>query len=54
MAENLSNSTRITVMLTDINDNPPVIQNGGLLKTIAENDGKSVMYTHLRAKIFIS
>jgi hypothetical protein len=54
MADSLSNSTKITVKLTDINDNPPVIQNGGLLKTIAEDEAKPVTYTHLHAKLFIS
>jgi hypothetical protein len=54
VADSLKSETEITVELIDINDNPPVIQNGGLLRTIAEDEGKPVMYTHLCAEIFIS
>lgn len=38
--DSLSSSIRITVELTDINDNPPTIQNPGLLSTIAEDQGR--------------
>jgi len=48
-ADSLSSSIRITVQLTDINDNPPTIQDSGLLSTIAENQGVGVQLGYVTA-----
>lgn len=52
-ADSLSSSIKCTIELEDINDNPPNIQNGGPLATIAEDVGKPVMYLYLYTDIFI-
>lgn len=47
--DSLSNSTRITVELIDINDNPPVIENGGLLCTLGEDAEMGFQLGYVRA-----
>jgi hypothetical protein len=52
--DSLYSSTGITIELLDVNDNPPIIQNGGgVLRTIAEDEAKPVMHLHLSTETFM-
>jgi hypothetical protein len=47
-ADSSSTTIKITIELKDLDDEPPVIQNGGgILRTIPEDEGKQVNHLHL-------